>query len=262
MDSHKNNNTCISFKNVSFKYPNSEEFVLKNVNLHIANNEKIAIVGGNGAGKTTLIKIMLGLYFPTEGEVYINGRNSKNIDNEERSNIFSVVFQDFSKFCLTIDENLSLNDCGKAKNKEAFGLDKIEQHLSKGRDSIVGKDYGDGVDLSGGEWQRIAIARAFQKEKEVLIFDEPTASLDPVAEVELYKTIDKVNENKDNIMIYITHRLGLTRNVDRIIVLENGVIVEDGKFDELMSLKGYYYRLFQSQKSLYDRRTLNARKKN
>lgn len=257
MDSHKNNKTCISFKNVSFKYPNSEEFVLKNVNLHIANNEKIAIVGGNGAGKTTLIKIMLGLYFPTEGEVYINGRNSRNIDNEERSNIFSVVFQDFSKFCLTIDENLSLNDCGKAKNKEAFGLDKIEQHLSKGRDSIVGKDYGDGVDLSGGEWQRIAIARAFQKEKEVLIFDEPTASLDPVAEVELYKTIDKINENKDNIMIYITHRLGLTRNVDRIIVLENGVIVEDGKFDELISLKGYYYRLFQSQKSLYDRRTLN-----
>lgn len=257
MDSHKNNKTCISFKNVSFKYPNSEEFVLKNVNLHITNNEKIAIVGGNGAGKTTLIKIMLGLYFPTEGEVYINGRNSKYIDNEERSNIFSVVFQDFSKFCLTIDENLSLNDCGKAKNKEAFGLDKIEQHLSKGRDSIVGKDYGDGVDLSGGEWQRIAIARAFQKEKEVLIFDEPTASLDPVAEVELYKTIDEINENKDNIMIYITHRLGLTRNVDRIIVLENGVIVEDGKFDELMSLKGYYYRLFQSQKSLYDRRTLN-----
>lgn len=90
-----------------------------------------------------------------------------------------------------------------------------------------------------------------------MIFDEPTASLDPVAEVELYKTIDKINENKDNIMIYITHRLGLTRNVDRIIVLENGVIVEDGKFDELMSLKGYYYRLFQSQKSLYDRRTLN-----
>lgn len=152
MDSHKNNKTCISFKNVSFKYPNSEEFVLKNVNLHITNNEKIAIVGGNGAGKTTLIKVMLGLYFPTEGEVYINGRNSRNIDNEERSNIFSVVFQDFSKFCLTIDENLSLNDCGKAKNKETFGLDKIEQYLSKGRDSIVGKDYGDGVDLSGGEW--------------------------------------------------------------------------------------------------------------
>lgn len=176
--------------------------------------------------------------------------------------IFFCCVSGFSKFSLTIDENLSLNDCGEAKNKEAFGLDKIEQHLSNGRDNIVGKDYGDGVDLSGGEWQRIAIARAFQKEKEVLIFDEPTASLDPVAEVELYKTIDKINENKDNIMIYITHRLGLTRNVDRIIVLENGVIVEDGKFDELMSLKGYYYRLFQSQKSLYDRRTLNERKKN
>lgn len=262
MDLCKKNKAYISLENVSFKYPDSEEFVLKNVNLSLAKNEKIAIVGENGAGKTTLIKIILGLYLPTEGEVSINGCSSQNISNEERSNIFSVVFQDFSKFSLTVDENLLLNNSVETQNKDVFGLDKIEEHLRKGKDTVVGKDYGDGVDLSGGEWQRIAIARAFQKEKEVLIFDEPTASLDPVAEVELYKTIDKINENKDNIMIYITHRLGLTRNVDRIIVLENGMIVEDGKFNELLSLKGYYYRLYQSQKALYDWRTLNEQKEN
>lgn len=252
----------ISLKNVSFKYPNSEEVVLKNINLNFKSNERVAIVGENGVGKTTLIKIILGLYFPTEGEVYINGVNTKNISIEERCNIFSVVFQDFAKFCLTIDENLLLDEENDVINKDIFNLDKIERHLNNGKKTIIGKDYAEGVDLSGGEWQRIAIARAFQKEKKVLIFDEPTAALDPIAEVKLYETINMINKQKNNILIYITHRLGLTRNVNRIIVLEDGSIVEDGTFNELISLKGHYYKLFQSQKALYDWRNINEKKKN
>ncbi len=262
---NQSDNFNILLKNVSFKYPNSNELILKNINLYFEDNQKIAIVGSNGAGKTTLIKIILGLYRPTEGDVYVNGKNTKDMTNDDRSSLFSVVFQDFSKFCLTLNENLTLRDSVSDNQiyvKDFFDLSKIDDNIGDEKNAILGKEYGEGVDLSGGEWQRIAIARAFQKNSKVLLLDEPTASLDPIAEVKLYDTIDKINIKKENICIYITHRLGLTRDVDRIIVLEDGCIIEDGSFEKLMALEGYYYRFFQSQKTLYDWSSCNEKKEN
>ena len=239
---------CIEFKNVYFKYEKSDEFALENISFSIKRGERIALVGSNGAGKTTLIKLILGLYKPTKGLVLVNGVKAEDLSPAQRKELFSVVFQDFAKFCLSVKENVFF-DNDKDSDYD-LDISKNIDRLPEKENTIIGKDFGEHVDLSGGEWQKIAICRAMSKQKEVLILDEPTASLDPIAEINTYKAINEKCDN-DITTIYITHRLGLTKDVDRIFVMDKKTIVETGSFNELMNAKKVYYTYYQTQKEIY-----------
>lgn len=241
----------IEFKNVSFKYPKQEEFVLRNINLQMRTGETVAIVGENGAGKSTLIKLLLGLYIPDEGEILINNKNLEQYSLQEKSKIFGVAFQDYAKFCLSIKENITLGEdeedwIYKAKY---FEIDKFAERLRDGYDTLLSKSFGEAVDLSGGQWQTISLMRALIGDKNILVFDEPTASLDPIKEVKTFEKINTVVHNK--LSIFITHRLGFTTKVDRILLIKNNTIVEDGSFKELISKNGEFKKMFELQKKLY-----------
>lgn len=242
----------VEFRNVTFKYPNADNYVLDNVSFKIFHGERIAIVGENGAGKSTLIKILLGLYTPDNGKVLINGRNVNSLSLAEKEKIFGVAFQDYAKFNLTLEENLTLdeNEKGTVQGKY-FGIEDIAHSLKQGYSTLLGKAFGEAVDLSGGQWQSIAIARALAGDKKIRIFDEPTASLDPVNEV---KTFEEISElTKECISIFITHRLGFTTKVDRILLVKNGKVCEDGSFADLMNLDGEFKKMFDCQRKLYIR---------
>lgn len=221
----------LSFKNVSFRYPGTDHDVLKNINLKFYIGQKVALVGLNGAGKTTLIKLLLRLYEPTEGEIDLNGIDIGKYDYEEYLHIFSVVFQDFQLFDFPLDENIA--------GGEKIDRDKMENVIAQvGLESLVGKlpekehtllyhENGDGVALSKGEAQKVAIARALYKNAPFVILDEPTAALDPIAEAEIYENFDTLVGDKT--AIYISHRMSSCKFCDRIVVLENGGIAEEGK---------------------------------
>jgi len=247
------NQITIEFRNVSFKYPKQDKYILKNINLRIIAGESIAIVGENGAGKSTLIKLLLGLYKPDEGEVLINGTNVTTLPLSEREKIFGVAFQDYSRFCLTLEENLTLNKdkINFLKVVQCFGIDNIAESLKKGYSTLLGKSFGETNDLSGGQWQNVAIARALIGNKKVFIFDEPTASLDPINEVETFEKIRQIT--RGHISIYITHRLGFTPKVDRVILIKENRILEDGSFAKLMSEDKEFKMMFDKQRSLYVR---------
>lgn len=247
------NQITIEFRNVSFKYPKQDKYILKNINLRIIAGESIAIVGENGAGKSTLIKLLLGLYKPDEGEVLINGTNVTTLPLSEREKIFGVAFQDYSRFCLTLEENLTLNKdkINFLKVVQCFGIDNIAESLKKGYSTLLGKSFGETNDLSGGQWQNVAIARALIGNKKVFIFDEPTASLDPINEVETFEKIRQIT--RGHISIYITHRLGFTPKVDRVILIKENRILEDGPFAKLMSEDKEFKMMFDKQRSLYVR---------
>lgn len=243
----------IEFKDVSFKYPQQEEFILKDINIQFNSGESIAIVGVNGAGKSTLIKLLLGLYKPNKGKILINGIDVNELSLDEKSEIFGVAFQDFGRFCLTLKENIILG-----KEEEDFAQkvqyifsDNFSDSLNNGYNTLLGKSFGGAVDVSGGQWQEIAIARALVGTNHVLIFDEPTAALDPVREVEMFEKIDFIT--KDKLSIFITHRLGFTTKVDRIILIGGNRILEEGSFEELMSQNGSFKKMFEMQKKLYNK---------
>ena len=242
----------IKFENVSFKYPGTEKYVLRNINLEISPYKKIAFVGYNGAGKTTLTNLLLRLYDVTEGAITINGINIKEWDIKSYHKNFAAVFQDFSLFGATLGENVSMDDCPqKEKVEEAVKAADFDRKLPKGTDSILLREFDDdGVSLSGGEAQKIAIARAFYKDCSFAILDEPSANLDPVAEYALNQSMTKAADDKT--VLFISHRLSTTVMADEIYMLEKGKIIEHGSHEELMALDGKYAYMFKLQADKYN----------
>lgn len=246
----------IELKNVYYKYPGAEDYTLKNINLHIKKGEKLAIVGVNGAGKTTLVKLICGLYTPTKGEIYINGKKSSEYNRDEYYSMFSVVFQDFYLLPVSIAENIALRMKDEIDDEKLdmvlnmSGLmDKVKS-LEKGKDTLLVKSvFNDAVDLSGGEMQKLVLARALYKDAPIVILDEPTSALDPIAENELYQ---KYNEfTKDKTSIFISHRLASTKFCDRIVLIDNGEIVEIGDHKTLMDQNGKYRKMYDMQSHYY-----------
>ncbi len=245
----------IEFKNVSFKYPNTSHYALSNINVIISDKSKTTIVGLNGSGKTTFIKLMLGLYKPTSGHIYINGIDIEEFDLNEYWKHFSCAFQDFRIFAYSIKENLVL----KQKIEESklntillqCGLADVIDKLPLKMETPIYKFLDDaGVEFSGGENQKIAIARAIYKESDIVILDEPLAALDPISEYNMYYGIHKmVNERT---CIFVSHRLSLARGCDQILVFDSGQLVETGTHDELMLIKeGKYAEMYNKQSSFY-----------
>ncbi len=246
----------VEFVNVSFQYPHSERFIFKNINLKITSGEKIALVGENGAGKSTLIKLLLRFYDATEGEILLNGINIKQVDLEAWHKIIGALFQDFIKYNLSFKENVYFGNIEENNNeallKEAImksGADSYIKELPDGIDQVVGKKFDNGVDLSGGQWQKLALARAFFRDAPILILDEPTSAIDAKAEYEIFENVQKLQ--KDKTVIIISHRFSTVRNADRILVLDEGKIIEEGNHEKLMSKKGLYAELFNIQAQGY-----------
>lgn len=242
----------VRFENVSFKYPGTDKYVLKNINLEITPYKKIAFVGYNGAGKTTLTNLLLRLYDVTEGRITVDGKDIREWDIKSYHDNFAAVFQDFSLFGASLGENVSMNDAPD-KNKVEYALktSSFDKDLPDGTDSILLREFDDnGVSLSGGEAQKIAIARTFYKDCAFAILDEPSANLDPVAEYALNHSMTKAAEDKT--VIFISHRLSTTVMADEIYMLENGEIAESGSHDELMELDGKYAYMFRLQAEKYN----------
>ncbi|MBO4534176.1 MAG: ABC transporter ATP-binding protein, partial [Treponema sp.] len=244
----------IEFRDVSFKYANSETWALRHVNQKITLGTKNAVVGKNGAGKTTFIKLLCRLYEPTEGQILLNGVDIRYYDNEEYAKLFAIVFQDFNLFSFPLGENVAGDvdyDRDRAiKCLESAGFAERLAKMEKGLDtSLYQYDDENGVEISGGEAQKIAIARSLYKDAPFVIMDEPTSALDPVAEYEIYQRFDQMVEGKTS--IYISHRMSSCRFCDNIIVFDEGKIIEQGSHDKLMSNKGLYSELWNAQAQYY-----------
>ncbi len=246
----------IEVKNLSFKYTGNEKFTLEKINLTINSGEKLAIVGLNGAGKTTLVKLLCGFYDPTEGEILLNGKNIKEFNRREYYKLFTAVFQEFSILPSTIAENVAQvkkEDIDRKKLEKCLELADIDKKIKsltlKEESLLVKEALEEAIELSGGETQRLMLARALYKNSPILILDEPTAALDPIAEDKLYKRYNELSEGKTS--IYISHRLASTRFCDRIILLGDMEIIEEGTHEELLQKKGKYYELFEIQSKYY-----------
>lgn len=241
----------IELKNVSFKYPNTSANVLKNLNFKIEKGETIAIVGENGAGKSTLVNIISGIYAPSEGNVIINGK----ISRAERLNMTSAVLQNFIKYKMNFYDNVLISDVESDDNDHS----RIQQLLydsglpkdkyDKSFEEILSRDFG-GLELSGGDWQKIAIARGLYRKSKIMILDEPTASIDPIEETKLLNQFIEIAN--DYTTILVTHRLGSVKYADKILVMKDGEIIDIGSHDFLMSHSKYYVELYNSQKLMYD----------
>lgn len=246
----------IEFKNVSFKYPKTDKYIYKNLSLKIKKGQRLAIVGINGAGKTTFVKLLCRLYEPTSGEILINGLNIKDFSKEEYYKILSVVFQDIKTFAFTVAENVSLENLEDVDREkvlhciEKAGVGEKINSLQKGIDTSLLKILdGEGIELSGGENQKLALARALYKNGKIVILDEPTSALDAVAEYNIYKGFDELIGDKT--AIYISHRLASTKFCDVIAFFENGEIVEYGTHEELLKKNGKYSDMFNIQAQYY-----------
>lgn len=250
------------FENVSFKYPGHDNYVLKNVNLTIKNGAKLAVVGVNGAGKTTFIKLMMKLYEPSEGRILLNDVDIKEYNREEYFKLFSPVFQNVECFAMPIYQNISFAEEDKTDmNKinevlEQSGLSEKINSYEKGIHTNLLKIFDkEGIDLSGGEKQRLAMARALYKDGKVIILDEPTAALDALAEDRMYREFENMIHGKT--AVFISHRLGSTRFCDKIAMFEDGTIVEEGTHEELMAKNGKYAYMFGIQSQYYDEKQKN-----
>lgn len=245
----------IEFKNVSFKYPGTDKYVLKNVSIKLNIGERLAIVGMNGSGKTTFIKLLCRLYDPTEGEILLNGIDIKKYDYEEYMKLFSIVFQDFRLFSFSLGQNTAASVNYDEKSAEnvlcEVGLEKRLKAMPKGVHTPLYKDFEEeGVEISGGEAQKIAMARALYRDAPVIILDEPTAALDPISEFEIYSRFNEIVGTKT--AFYISHRLSSCRFCDEIAVFNEGKIIQKGNHDKLLQDKqGKYYELWYSQAKYY-----------
>lgn len=245
----------IEFEHVSFKYPGTEEYILKDINLKIGRGESISLVGKNGSGKSTLVKLLCRLYEVTEGSIKICGRDIIEYSYEDYIRLLAVVFQDFKLFGYSLDENIKLGNTSREDKPdtvyELSGIDGWVASLKKKGDTVLYKEFDEeGVEPSGGQAQKLAIARAVYRDSPVVILDEPTASLDPVAEYEIYSRFNELIKNKT--AVYISHRLSSCRFCDRIVVLDGHTIRETGSHDELLKMKGVYEEMFKSQAKWYE----------
>lgn len=255
VEKRDDNEYYVEFRNVSFKYPNTEAYALKNINLKFKVGEKLAIVGMNGSGKTTFIKLLCRLYDPTEGEILLNGVNIQKYDYDEYMSIFSVVFQDFSLFSFKLGEvvassrNFDENKVRECLKKANFGDRLLD--MPEGVHTYLYKEYDQsGIEISGGEAQKIALARALYKDSPFILLDEPTAALDPVSEYEVYSNFNAISGDKTT--VYISHRLASCRFCNQIVVFDNGHIVQHGSHEELLSdVSGKYHELWNAQAQYY-----------
>ncbi len=246
----------IEFKNVYFKYEDEEKYIIKNLNLVIEQGENIALVGNNGAGKTTLVKLLCGFYKPTKGEILVNGVNVNDCDIEDYFDLVSVVFQDVTALPYTIRENVTGKEVGCEdldrlfKALEFSGLDEKIKEQEAGIDTYLTTSFDSkGIELSGGEVQKLMLARVYYKDSKMLILDEPTSALDPLAESRMYENYNKLTSDKTS--IFISHRLASTRFCDKVIFLEDGNIEEMGSHEELMKMGGKYAEIFEIQSHYY-----------
>ena len=240
----------ITFRDIWFKYPGAEDYVLKGISYTIRNGQRLSIVGRNGAGKTTFIKLLARLYEPTRGEILLNGTNINALDRIGYLKLLSIVFQDFKVFDFSILENIILNkpaDSAKINAAiEKSGLHEDMGRLSKGIETLIGKRYNkDGVELSGGQLQKLAIARAIYRDSPIAILDEPTAALDPLAEAKTYEKFNEIIQDKT--AVYISHRLSSSKFCDEILFLKDGVITESGSHYDLLKQNGEYAHMFRLQ---------------
>lgn len=235
----------LELKDVYFKYPNAKDYAISGIDLKINPGEKIAIVGINGSGKSTLSKLLLGEFEPTKGEVLIGGVSSKKLKEPEIYDKRSQVSQFFNRYEMSLKENISFE---KDLNLSESDVTSFVKKKGLNLESILGREFG-GVELSGGEWQRIAILRGFNKTSEFITLDEPTSAIDPINEKEIYDFFDDNSDGKTEIII--THRLGAIKYVDRILVMENGKIIEDGDFRELTERQGKFKEIYDSQSELF-----------
>lgn len=244
----------IEFKNVSFKYPDTDVYILRNTNFTIKENERIAVVGANGSGKTTFIKLLCRLYRPEKGKILVNGKDISKYSYEEYMKLISVIFQDYKLFSLSIKDNLVF---GRDVDREKIMavLDKAGirgkiETLPRQENTVLYKRYDkEAVELSGGELQKLAIARSIMKSAPVVIMDEPTSALDPIAEYEVFNKMEQLSS--DRLAIFISHRLSSCKTSDRIVVFENGRIIECGTHKELIKLGGKYSAMWNVQAQYY-----------
>lgn len=246
----------IEFKDVSFAYPETERNVLKNISFKIPAGEKLAIVGENGAGKTTLVKLICRVYDPTEGEIFIDNTNLRDIDLDHWRNYLGVLFQDFTNYNLTVRESIAISkpdepiDDKKVQDSaEMVGADSFINELPKKYEQLVWKGFQDGVELSKGQHQRMAVARIFYRDALISVLDEPTSAIDAVAEEKIFEVLEKKMEGKT--VILISHRFSTVKNADQIAVIEHGELKELGSHKELMAKKGRYEELYTMQASRY-----------
>lgn len=241
----------IEFRNVYFKYPGCEQYVLKDISLTLERGRTYFIVGLNGSGKTTLIKLLLRLYLPTKGEIFVDGVNIKSINLSQYYSNISAIFQDFIKYPFNVFENVAIRDAGKDPQRfsqvlKDVGMYDVVDQLQNKEDTLLLRDWSGGVDLSQGQWQKLAIARCIYGNSIISILDEPFSSIDAESESQIISNIR--TKGKGNTIIFITHRFSSITKEDQIIVLKDGSIIEKGTHDELMRNKEIYSKLHDSQK--------------
>ena len=250
-------NPRIEFCNVSFRYPSSEQYVLKDCSFTIEPHEKIGLIGLNGAGKSTIVKLMFRFYDPEEGVIKLDGVDLKEYDVYAVRRVFGVLFQDYVTYCLPLREIIALSDFGERFNDDKLnkacdisGASEIIRDWEHGFDSVLGRYYADnGKDLSGGQWQLVGLARAYFKDSEYMILDEPSAALDPISEDRIFEQLYHLSEGKSSVTI--SHRLSNTTLADKILVISDGHIIEQGSHAELLKQNGKYAHLFNLQASKY-----------
>ena len=249
----------LEFKNVSFRYPGGEQYIIKNMNMVIKAGQHYAFVGENGAGKTTITKLMTGLYEDYEGSILLNGKELREYEAAQLKAMYSNVYQDFARYQDTVENNILLGDIHSMNSAEAkqrmekytraLGIYEELAELPEGFSTPLGKLADKSVDLSGGQWQRVIMARSMMSPAGLQILDEPTAALDPISESKLYEEFGRISNGKTT--IFISHRLGSTKLADCIFVLKDGNVCEAGTHEELMTQNGLYAQMYDSQKSWY-----------
>lgn len=243
----------LEFRNVTFSYPGTERIILKDFSCRMEGGRRYAFVGENGCGKTTVVKLLSGLYDDYSGEILVNGRNIKELEQSERKALFAVLYQDFARYEIPLVENITL---GRELNRDRLDglyrdmeLGSLLERLPEGENTLLGKLEESGQDISGGEWQRLALARLLYSDSPFLIMDEPTAALDPVSESRLYELFQRISRDRTSLLI--THRLGSIKTVDYIFLLKDGKVREEGTHEELMNAKGIYADMYREQRSWY-----------
>lgn len=247
----------ICFENVGFKYKGTEHYALKNINVHFDTSKTICLVGENGSGKSTFVKLLLRIYDPTEGRILLDGIDLKNYDLNELRRFYGVLFQDYVRFSDSVRNCIGFGNIDQLQNTESIieaaklsGADAFIQDYEKGYNTNLSKMFfSESIEPSGGQWQKIAISRTVYSDARVLILDEPTAALDPKSEVKMFDTFKKISKSKSTFII--SHRMYITKLADKIIVLDDGNIIEDGNFQELIKLKNKFYSMYKIQSDSY-----------